>query len=372
MTDARIHIAFVLPTLNLGGAQRVVITLARHLDRRKYRISLIVGTLEGSVFSHILPEDVDIIDLKTRRVRYAWFTALLALWRLRPTIVFVTTNSLMLLINVVRNLMPGGLAVVARPTILLSPFLATSKSRLLALLFRYSLTNCDAIVFQSAAMEADYRVNIGSERLDRAICVVIRNPLAVEEARRLATDPQVNPVFDKAYFNLVTVGRFEFQKGFDIAIRALAATPRSNVTLTFLGVGPLLHEMEKLARDLKVEDRITFVGFVKNPFPYYAGADGLLLPSRFEGFPNVVLEALACGTPVVSTPILGLDNILLQSEDCVISDTSDFRDLAAAIDRFVAKGRRRVSTTIVAPFDVPAIVDRYQEMFELLQNKHAR
>ena len=341
MPDHRIHVAFILPTLNLGGAQRVVITLVRHLDRQKFRISLIIGTLEGSVFSHILPDDVEVVDLKTTRVRYSWFTALIALWRIRPAIVFVTTNSLMLLLNMARVLMPPNIAVVARPTILLSPFLA-HDSTLFGVMFRHLLPNCDAIVFQSAAMEADYRLKIGSGRLDQAMCTVIRNPIAVEEARQMAADTAVKPGYDKSKFNLVTVGRFEPQKGFDIAVRALAALDRSDVTLTFLGTGPLLADIRELARTLDIQGQINFAGFVENPFPYYAQADGLLLPSRFEGFPNVVLEALACGTPVVSTPIMGLDNILIQSADCVIAKSDDFHDLAEAMDRFISKGRRKV------------------------------
>lgn len=99
---------------------------------------------------------------------------------------------------------------------------------------------------------------------------------------------------------VIAVGRLIAQKGHWHLIRAFAALERPNARLIFLGDGPLRARLEAYADALGVGGRVTFLGFVANPFPLMRAADVFALPSLYEGMPMILIEALACGTPIVS------------------------------------------------------------------------
>ena len=106
-----------------------------------------------------------------------------------------------------------------------------------------------------------------------------------------------------------------------------------------------------------------FVGFQANPFPYFSGdANLFVLPSRREGFPNVVLEALACGTPVIATALPGLTEVLMRIEGCETVPVGDAGALAAAIARRVENGDKRVDANALEAFDVAGICRRYEQV----------
>jgi glycosyltransferase involved in cell wall biosynthesis len=105
---------------------------------------------------------------------------------------------------------------------------------------------------------------------------------------------------------------------------------------------------------------VRFVGFQANPYPYFKRASLFVLPSLYEGFPNVVLEALACGTPVIATALPGLTEVLMQIEGCETVPVGDARALAAAIARRVEDGEKRVNANALDAFDVAGICRRYE------------
>ena len=131
------------------------------------------------------------------------------------------------------------------------------------------------------------------------------------------------------------------------------------MTLTIIGEGPLRESLEQLAADSGVAQQVRFVGFQRNPYPFLARADAFVLSSRFEGFPNVVLEALACGTPVIATPAPGgVAEIIGGIAGCLLATEISAVALARELDRFV-KGTR-LSAEVVRPYEVGTIVRRYE------------
>src|SRR5262249_16232047 len=119
----------------------------------------------------------------------------------------------------------------------------------------------------------------------------------VNNYARLPPQLMPRPVYGP---KLLAIGRLAHQKGFDLLFEALAVVRRTHPwTLVLVGGGPEAERLRRLAAQLEIEAAVQWVGAVTNPFPYYHWADLVVLPSRFEGFPNVALEAMACERAVI-------------------------------------------------------------------------
>jgi len=370
MNDRRMKVLFFIPALVPGGAERVTATLLRNLSRKRFDVSLAVVNQEGSVFSEELPSDIPIIDLQASRLRFALFKILRLIWNTQPDVVFSTIDYLNVTLGATRRLWPRRTRFIARPTILFSAALQENRQpSLWRALTKMALASTDLLVFQSSAMEQDYRKSLDWRN---GSATVIPNPLDLDLVRKQAMSGADEPDFDPSAFNIVAAGRLEEQKGFDLAIEAVAALRNKDVHLTILGEGSRRTMLESLVREKNIKDRVRLIGYRHNPYPYYAKADGFLLSSKFEGFPNVVLEALSCGTPVIATPVAGLSTILENIPQCEISSGHRISELSEAIDRFVSRGRQKVDSSVIDRFDARLVVLRYEELFENVASSQAR
>ena len=359
---------FLLPDLAAGGAQRVMLTLLRHLDRARFELSLAVIDMSRANMRGDLPSDVEPIDLCCTRVRHAMPRIARLVWLRRPDVVFSTLGHLNLALALMRPLLPHRTRYVARETVVVSEIV---KEYAHPIWWRLAYRACyrwfDRIVCQSRDMLEDLEENFA---LPRGEAVVIHNPVDVERIAELATEPlPVGAAFPTAdasgrpYVHLVAAGRLVRQKGFDILIEALAHCANDRFHLTLLGEGPLRETLERLARDCGVGERVWFAGHRTNPYAYFARADAFVLSSRFEGFPNVMVEAMACGTRVVATPAPGgVDEIAASTPECIVAAEISAKSLALALDSLGPT--RRLTREAVAPYSVATIVGKYAEEFE--------
>jgi glycosyltransferase involved in cell wall biosynthesis len=199
--------------------------------------------------------------------------------------------------------------------------------------------------------------------------IVIHNPVDVARVRRLSAQP-ITPDRDGAWWDhdgfirLVAMGRLEYQKGFDLLIHAVALCNNPRLRLRILGEGPLRSELEALARERGVASQVHLEGFQVNPYPILQRAHAFVLSSRFEGLPNVILEALACGTPVIATPAPGgVRETLLGRPGCVIADEISARGLAKAVGGFPFDQVRDDDQPQLNEYSAESIGLQYQALF---------
>ena len=297
-----IYLAIYMQDLSGGGVERQTLALANELHARGLRVTLLVheasGELRGSV-----PADIRLVELRTRHT-----------WRAVPRIArFIRREQPdVLLANLDHNNVAAALGnllagrkthvVICQHNAMSAAYLRTKgwSHRLIPMAYRLVSRGFDRAVAVSAGTARELRA---LAHLSQCKVVVIPNPVIAADfqlrADRLVTHPwldqPVGPIF-------VTVGRLVAVKDHETLLRALAIYRRQHSgRLLILGAGPLRESLTALANQLGLHDAVDFLGFQENPLPYVRRADAFVLSSYFEGFGNVLVEAIGCGTPVIST-----------------------------------------------------------------------
>lgn len=174
--------------------------------------------------------------------------------------------------------------------------------------------------------------------------------------------PKVNPTPHGNDRFMLAVGRLHPQKGFDVLLRALAISGarQHGWRLKVLGNGPLRQALHDQADELGVAKLVDWVGYAPDPYPSYASADAFVMPSRYEGMPNALLEAMAMGLPVIVTDASpGPLEYVEDNVSGLVVPAEDTGSLAGAMDRLMAdrelaarlgdEGRRRVLADTALP-----------------------
>jgi glycosyltransferase involved in cell wall biosynthesis len=333
------RVLFVTHSMGGGGAERGIATLLRFLDRSRFAPSLALLSCTGPYLTS-LPSDVTVHDLGERS-RYDWRLPIKRLQRL------IDADAPSVVVGVLRH--PNLLSLAAswrsrrRPPVVVVEQSALSRgftsSRLGWLkksLHRWLYPRAAAVIVVSKGVGTDLQEQLGPSSLTIA---VIPNPCDLESVREWAVQEPDVPV-DWSRPTIVGVGRLEAVKGFDLLLEALAKVRSpGGCQLLILGEGPLAAQLIAQARRLGIDDRVQFLGFRLNPFAYMARARALVLSSLAEGAPNVLVEAMACGTPVVSTDCPFGPGEILQGGACgLLVPPSNAPALAEGIERVLSDG----------------------------------
>jgi GalNAc-alpha-(1->4)-GalNAc-alpha-(1->3)-diNAcBac-PP-undecaprenol alpha-1,4-N-acetyl-D-galactosaminyltransferase len=176
-----------------------------------------------------------------------------------------------------------------------------------------------------------------SSKLQKRICV-IPNPVLLPPDEKELSDKLLGER------SLIAMGRLVPQKGFDLLLEALAKLKDRypEWTLTILGEGELRPQLESLRNELGLDDRVHILGRVKNPHAFLKQGDIFIMSSRFEGFPNALCEAMACGLPVISTDCPnGPREIIRDGVDGILVPNEDVSALAVAMERLMCEEKER-------------------------------
>jgi glycosyltransferase involved in cell wall biosynthesis len=300
------RIALFMPSFRGGGAERVLLTLAQGLAEQNMAVDLVVAQNEGSFVSQI-PPAVRVVDLKARRV----LTALPGLVRyLRQQAPHAMLSALPHA-NVV-SVWARSLAKVATRLVLSEHTTASFsadhapqlRARLLPIFMRRAYRRADAIVAVSEGAADDLAALVG---LERSRITRIYNPVVTPRLFALAAEPLEHPWFGVDQPPVILgAGRLTPVKDFETLIRAFAILrPQRKARLMILGEGDQRSRLQSLIEKLGIAADATLPGFVTNPYKYMRRSSMFVLSSRWEGFGNVLVEAMACGAPVISTDCPG-------------------------------------------------------------------
>jgi len=299
------YLALFLPSLEGGGAEHVMIDLAHGFIERGFQVDLVLASAQGAFLTQV-PTGVKVIDLKARRTLTALLPLVRYLRRVRPTALLATLDHANLIALIAKTLAGTRTRTVIREANIPSRETTRSrKERLLLRLMRYLYPRADALIAVSQGVADDLVTTLG---LDPLRVQVIYNPVVTDQLLQQASEPLIHPWFVK-------------------------------------GQPPVI---------------LALPGFVDNPFPFMARAAVFALSSAWEGLPNVLIQAMALGTPVVSTDCpSGPREILKGGEYGKLVAVGDDRALAEAIQRVLELPRYNLITDWVKPFREPFVTTQY-------------
>ena len=341
-----------------------MVTLLRHLDRTLFEPHLVVFyRFYGFWFERDIPSDVGVHVLDVRHARKALPKLLATIWRIRPAVIVSTQGYINFAVLLLHPLFPRVRLVVREVIGEREHFLEKSRYRgLLLRLYLHLMRRADRIVTQSEAAARETTARVGPRP---GQLLWLHNPVDVARLEREAhagASPFVGPGP-----HLLALGRLTRQKGFDLLLDAFAGVRAAGVPaeLTIVGEGEEQGTLQLQAERLGITDAVRFAGFQGNPPAYYGHADVFVLSSRYEGMPNAVLEALACGCPVVAFDCPhGVREIVRDGVNGLLVPPEDVPALRDALVRLLrsretrARLRAQIAPTL-GPVAAPAVAARW-------------
>ena len=345
-------IFLVISSLSAGGSERVFWLLSQALDKDKYEVSIVLFNSNKSFFSLEI-EGVNVIDLKTIKASLSFRKLLKLIKDERPDVVLGTGDHINFLISFI-SIFVKIPKLLARPTCISIEIIkhAGFKAKLIDKFTKLFYRRFDSVVCQSNeirnTLERVYKID--SNKL-----VVIPNPVAISNKIKS----------DKTNNHVIVVGRLSNEKGHSRLLDVFSQLPEG-YTLTIAGDGNLRHSLEKKIQNLNLSSRVNLLGQVSNPIELISQHDLLVLSSHTEGFPNVVLESLSVGVPVVTFRVGGVSNFVINDFNGYIIEQDDLDGLRQGIEKGCCKTWNpiEIKKHIIDQFSVEKVAKAYESLME--------
>jgi glycosyltransferase involved in cell wall biosynthesis len=298
MQTARNRITLLIPSLAMGGAESVCVNLANNFSAQDWQVDLIILNLNHAVYLDRLDTKVNLINLNVSQARHA--IPALARQLNTPQTLLVFSYELTLLLILIKHGLRKPISIIAYNPSTISNNSKNIRGRWKRWLLSRAITlfydKADFIICQSQGIWEDF-VQLFPQATTRT-CIIYNPVSSAIEKQAHRIDWQ--NVQKQDY--LLCVGRLEIEKGYDDAIRAFAHIQAQfpQLRLKFVGAGRLEAELKALVATLRIEDKVDFEGFQPDVIPYYQGAKATLLTSHYEGLPNVLIESITLGTPIIA------------------------------------------------------------------------
>ena len=363
------RILLFYPKLSIGGAERTLVNIINNLDNKKFELHVCLISKSGE-FTSLLNSQTIIHELGSERLLFSLFPLIRKIISIKPDVIFSSLLHPNVLCYFAAKLSFFKGRVVLRET---NNHTAAGRKKfnLSYFLVKMAYHGCSNIIALSEGVKADLisRYNIDPEKIFR-----IYNPISLESIKLLMKDEskEVEKVtLDPNNFNIISVGRLTKQKGYDFLINAFIANAEfiRNQKLFILGSGPELLNLQNQIKINSQKENIFLPGSFKNPFKVIKNADLFVLSSSWEGFGHVIVEAMACGIPVLSTNCpSGPDEIITDMENGILCEFNSVEELQKKMKYFydhqeIGKDLVKNASSSILRFDEKLIIKEYQKAF---------
>jgi len=347
----RLKVCFVIPSLAGGGAERVAVQVLNALDGERWERSMYLYARGGPFLADVSPAiQLEAADTPSR------FGQWRGLWRFvrrtRPDVI-VAFLSYLSVLTATRAAGAGTRVIFAVGTPM-SAFLADPdyrwsrrwNRRLFTAAIRIGCAVTDLIIATSQGVADDLVASFGG---NRSRVHVVPNPVDLATVASASQEPlEATLEADWRRPVIVAAGRLAEAKNYPLLIEALAILREQiPASLFILGQGDQEPALRRMIQDRGLDACVHLCGFRDNPWKYIARADVFALTSRYEGFGNVLVEAMACGVPIVATSSPGTRDIVSSGADGLLVERHEPAAVAAALAEVLSDRslRRRMSAT---------------------------
>ena len=353
-------ICFVIPSLGGGGAERVAFHLLNNLSLDKFDLSVIIVYKNKGDYLKGLRKEVKRIFLEKSKIRYSIPSLYRALKEENPDIVINFSFDLMMLMGVfIISFFKNTYFINRQINILSKEKFNFFKKILLKIAYK----NFNKIITQSKDMTEDLLKNID---ISKEKIVEINNPADIDKIEKLSNE-NIKIEFDKESKNLLSVGRLAPQKGFDLIIQSIPLLNDKNIKLYILGDGEEKENLLTLIEKLNLKERVFLLGRKLNPYAYMKNADLFILSSRYEGSPNVLIEAGSCGLySICNNCPGGVNEIILKDINGNIVDFNNKDLVAKTIEKnlILNKDKEKIKHSIKNRYSLDKIIKKYEDLLK--------
>ncbi len=363
-------ILFVITSLGGGGAEKVLLYIFKYLDREKFIPYLVLFTNEGEYLAEV-PQDVRIFDLNKKN-RFDFFKLIILLAfriypKIKPDIVIsflIYTNLVVLIARKLSSIKPHIIISERNYTLWVQKNLQMPKIK--RILAKRIYSQADKIIAVSKGIGMNL---LNTFKIPKKKIHVIYNGIDSALIKSMIEEP----VNDTAWISdntpiIIACGRLTYQKNYSLLLKAFAIMQKQiDSKLLILGQGEDRVSLGELTSRLGIQEKVIFLGFQKNPYKYMKASDIFVLSSLWEGFGNVIIEAMACGVPVISTKCHGPEEIINDGINGILVPGEHPEAMADAIIRLL-KDRRLAEHLInggykrIEDFKVGKMIAEYEKV----------
>lgn len=369
------RVCFFMHRFDSGGAEKMTVILANEMQKQGYQVSFCVRYDYGEI-RYLLDPEIPVLDMKlpeksrvVKNLKNILFLRKLLAGDHYDVMLSVTAEMSQVaamatwlnprripLIQVVHN-------TLSKET--------HSFQKIRNRLYPIVDKRMNGVVAVSEAVREDYIRLCGAEP---GHVFTVYNPVVSEQVFQMAKEPAAHPWLteERKWKTIVLAGRLSFQKNHRLMLCALELLSRhGDYRLILLGIGELEEELKKQAADMGLKEKVDFYGYVTNPYAFYAAADCVVLSSRFEGLPTILIEALACGSRIVSTDCpSGPREILEDGKYGILVPVEDAAALADGIERSLAEepDREKLRKRSL-DFSIEKSVERYGSVLDEIMRR---
>lgn len=357
-------ILFFINSLGGGGAEGVCINIANYLSDCQWNVTLAVLYLDNNTRRNELNRSVNLIVLGKRHARSALFSLFKLVYNDKFEKILVFNHQLAVLLVFIRYFFKNKYYIIARNINTLSIMRKNEKS-LWHKYIVYYIANVfyrkvDLVIAQSDGMKDDLINNYG---FTGSRIIKINNPINTKIEKYLQNDEIGN---NRKRNYLLCIGRLEESKAWHYVINALAeiAPDYPDLHIKFVGKGSAEKSLKKMAYDLHIANRIEFEGYQKDTIQYYLSAKATILTSLYEGFPNVLVESIALGTPIISFNCpSGPDEIIQDGINGYLVDYLNIAHLVSCMKKALDRSWDHTAVRMTArKYSSDFIIDKYMQL----------
>lgn len=360
----KIKLLFVINSLEGGGAEKVLVKILNNISNKKFICSVALLRKEG-IYIKELKENINIYDLGVMAHKIGKYIPsvvkkLMSLEKNYDIVISFMWESN--IINLIASLFSKKKRIISERINLGEYFQSIFpdlKRNFAELLTKFIYKKSDLIITPSEGVKSQliHYFNLEGEKIK-----VIPNPFDLERIKSLSKKE-----IEISYTYILFVGRLHKQKNIPHLLKAFKNLRIENIKLLIIGSGEEKENLINLSHELGIRDRVVFIDFQGNPYKYMSKALCLVLPSNYEAFPNVLVEAMVCGCPVISTNCpFGPSEIIENGKNGILVPVGDAQALTEALKRissdeslrnmFIENGYKTAEK-----FEVTRIVKLYEE-----------